>query len=237
MQIRVIVPDIKKNSSIVLKGSVYRYLRSVLRVKRKDEIIILDGKGLAIKGIINKIESDKLIIENISPYYENRESPLKLVLLQGVLKGNKMDVVIQKTTELGVTEIYPVITERSQMRYTRKLLHWRKIAQESTKQSKRLTVPVIHELKSIKDVFKEVANIKNKIIFYEVLKPFHKEAIAEDVKEICYFIGPEGGFSKEEVKMAEENGFKILGLGRRILRAETASIVATTLFQYLYGDI
>ncbi len=149
-----------------------------------------------------------------------------------------MDFVIQKATELGVNEVRPVITERSQVRQTRKLTRWRKIAEEAARQSGRSIIPAVHEPLEIGDVFTTVHPGPG-IIFWEqggeslcnVMDGFR------GAEEIRLFTGPEGGFAEGEIKAATQNGFVCASLGKRILRAETAAIAAVAIVQFSLGDM
>jgi len=144
--VRIIIPkkEIQKNR-ITLSGEKARYLISVLRCSAGDELQVFDGEGSLYKSKITGIENKKVVIDLLKQISLNAESPLNLILVQGILKGEKMDMVIQKATELGVKEIIPAITERSQIRHTRKVDRWRKIAEEASKQSGRTIIPVVHE--------------------------------------------------------------------------------------------
>jgi 16S rRNA (uracil1498-N3)-methyltransferase len=151
-----------------------------------------------------------------------------------------MDFVIQKTTELGVSAIIPIITERSQLRETRKHPRWKKIAEEASRQSGRTRIPEILEICSFKDVFDMPVLISGKgIIFWEQggeKLPAVTSRLSHADK-ILLLIGPEGGFSEEETLLASEKGFITATLGNRILRAETASIAAVSIMQFALGDL
>jgi len=166
------------------------------------------------------------------------ESRLHISLFQGLLKGEKMDLVIQKATELGVNEVHPVITGRSQVRQTRKLNRWRKIAEESARQSGRSIIPVVHEPLQMEDAFTS-GRTGPGIIFWEQggesLGSLMDEFKGTD--EITIFTGPEGGFEEDEIEAASQNGFVTASLGRRILRAETAAIAAIAIVQFSIGDM
>ena len=151
-----------------------------------------------------------------------------------------MDGVISQATQLGVSEIFPVISERTQVRSTAKVDRWNKIALESTKQCGRATPPVVSEPVDFRDSFGVRKQSEMKIILYEnqsELLGDYMDSLTKPVNSINVHIGPEGGFSKEEITLAEENGYIALGLGKRILRAETASVVGLALLQSRLGDI
>lgn len=224
--------------SLFLTGEKAHYLSVVLRCKPNDKILITDRTGTAYSAEITALTKKQVTLNVTGPFSQNNESFLEIVLLQGLLKGEKMDFVIQKAVELGITEIMPVITERSQVRETRRLARWQKIAEEAARQCRRNRVPVIHEPAQMEDVITAQTSGKGIICwekdglpFPEALQPFIEE------KRIMLCIGPEGGFSEEEVKTATDKGFTVASLGRRILRAETAAIASIAIVQYAAGDI
>jgi 16S rRNA (uracil1498-N3)-methyltransferase len=258
---RIYIPDISaKENRISITGDNTRYLVSVLRCKKGDELIIFDGKGNCLKTSILKADRKEVIVDVLEKFTCHTESPVNITLMQGLLKGQKMDMVIQKTTELGVKEIIPVITERSQAKETRKVSRWRKIAEEASRQSGRTFIPTIHEPLSFEDCLSSLVTryqlpFLNGLIFYEDDGLKISEAISLLVTRhsslnpptpplekggkggFFVIIGPEGGFTKKEVTFAEGKGFIVTSLGKRILRAETAAISAIALVQFLLGDL
>ncbi|MDO8746074.1 MAG: 16S rRNA (uracil(1498)-N(3))-methyltransferase [Thermodesulfovibrionales bacterium] len=251
---RIILPKEQiKGQRITLSGEKARYLISVLRCSAGDELQVFDGEGSLYKSKITGIENKKVIIDLLEQISLNAESPLNLTLVQGILKGEKMDVVVQKATELGVKEIIPAITERSQIRHTRKVDRWRKIAEEASKQSGRTMIPVVHEPMEFNSLFTVHHSLPIRgFIFWEEGGLSLKEAIQHSAVSIQHsensqlstfnsqlfvLVGPEGGFSKEEVNRAVSKGLITVSLGKRILRAETAAISAVALIQFLLGDI
>jgi 16S rRNA (uracil1498-N3)-methyltransferase len=231
-----------KDNRMSITGEKARYLTSVLRCGKGDELIIFDGKGSCYRTTILKADKREVIAEVIEKFPCDTESHINITLVQGLLKGEKMDMVIQKTTELGVKEIIPVVTERSQLRETRRVTRWRKIAEEASRQSGRSVIPIIHEPMNFSDAFNllQPSNRIKGILFYEQGGMKLSEAVSSFVprlSSIYLFIGPEGGFTKEEVTLAKEKGLIVTYLGRRILRAETAAISAVTLLQFLLGDM
>jgi 16S rRNA (uracil1498-N3)-methyltransferase len=229
-----------KNNRMSIIGEKARYLTFVLRCRKRDDLIVFDGKGNCYRTAILKADKKEVIAEVIEKFPCDTESHINITLVQGLLKGEKMDMVIQKTTELGVKEIMPVVTERSQLRETRRVMRWRKIAEEASRQSGRSIIPIIHEPVNFSDAFNLLPSNRIKgILFYEQGGMKLSEAVSSFVprlSSIFVFIGPEGGFTKEEVTLAKEKGLMVTYLGRRILRAETAAISAVTLLQFLLGD-
>jgi len=168
------------------------------------------------------------------------ESELSIILMQGLPKGDKMAYIVEKATELGVKAIIPVITERSQVRQTNRDRRWERIAIEASKQCGRVIPPKIFPIRSFRSVIEDRYESTLKIIFYENSIYNIKEYFSNNSQpplNIAIFIGPEGGFSEGEIKLASEQGFTPLGLGPRILRTETASIVTIAVLQHLFGDI
>src|SRR5512135_877558 len=150
---------------ITIRGDKARYLMTVLRRRAGDPLFIHDDKGNVYSAIITGMTNKEVSAELIEKIDLKTESPLNVTLLQGLLKGEKMDLVIQKATELGVKEIVPVVTERCQVRQTRKLGRWTKIAEEASRQAGRNTVPIIGETVE----FKELGAVSRQegIIFWE----------------------------------------------------------------------
>ena len=226
------------NNQISITADKARYLASVLRCKEGDALVIFNGAGNCFKTKISKVGKKEVIADVLEKFPCNFESPVNITLVQSLLKGEKMDLVIQKTTELGVREIVLVVTERSQLRETRKTARWQKIAEEASRQSGRSVIPVVHEPVFFQDIF--TGNDLKGFIFYEEGVERFSDAVSSFIphpSSLFIVIGPEGGFTKEEVELAKEKGLVVASLGKRILRAETAAIAAVTLAQYALGDM
>lgn len=226
-------PEITANKQhIKVPPEKARYLLTVLRCKKGDALTVIDGKGGAyVSHIVSIVNKDVFIdIEGELPL--NTELHVALILYQGLLKGERMDMVIQKATELGVYEIVPVVTERSIVRETRKLKRWRKIAEEAAEQCGRTVIPAVRVPQEFNKVFD--GNKMNGLLFWEKGGIGLSEAMAsiDTGKAVNILIGPEGGFTADEVREAEEHGIVRTTLGRRILRAETAAIAAAALVQF-----
>jgi 16S rRNA (uracil1498-N3)-methyltransferase len=237
------VSEIEDNK-IPITGEKARYLISVLRCKKGDELTIFDGQGRCFRTQIEKAGRKEVIAKVIETFFDNTESSLHIVLIQGLLKGDKMDLVIQRTTELGVKEIIPALTKRSQLKETRKVNRWRKIAAEASRQSGRSVIPVIHEPLDFKNIFTANSPVEKLygLIFYEeggmsLSRAMQQKRMQDESSPVHIFIGPEGGFAIEEIELAKEKGLFVVSFGKRILRAETAAISAVGLVQFLLGDM
>jgi 16S rRNA (uracil1498-N3)-methyltransferase len=228
-------PEELSADEVIISGDRARHL-SVLRVKTGEIITAFDGLGFKYDCKILQFNKKNIIAKKLSKAPYSVESKISITLAQGIAKGEKMDFIIQKATELGVSKFIPLITERSQVKHTAKVDRWRKIAMSASEQSRRGKIPEISEPISF-DSFMQSPNAG--IIFYEEETARHlKQALRgfKDSKEITLLIGPEGGFSKEEVMTAVEKGLIEVSLGPRILRTETAAINAISIIQYDLGD-
>ena len=241
---RLYIPDVSTvTNQISVTGEKAQYLTNVLRCKNGDELIVFDGSGECLKTRIVKAGRRGVTCEVVEKYLCEADSHLDITLVQGLLKGSKMDLIIQKTTELGVKNIIPAITGRCQVRGTRKLDRWRKVAAEASRQSGRSIIPVIHEPLDLRSIFTMNSSIeKHGFIFYEeggmsLSQAMQPNRIHHKSSPVYIFIGPEGGFTREEISFAKKKGLLVVSFGKRILRAETAAISAVTLIQFLLGDL
>ncbi|GBD95978.1 MAG TPA: 16S rRNA (uracil(1498)-N(3))-methyltransferase [Nitrospirae bacterium] len=253
--LRLFLPPEKLSSKqITITGDNARYLSLVMRVRPGDPLIIFDGLGYKYSCKILQCHKKEIVVEKISKAPYSVESPVSITLAQGIAKGDKMDFIIQKSTELGVRKIIPLITARTQIRHTDKIERWRKIASSASRQSGRDRIPEIDEPVDIREFLDSIAaplaggntkGVKESeggfgIIFSEEKKERHlKEVLSslKDTKNITILIGPEGGFPMEEVTAAVEKGFTEASLGPRILRTETAPLAALCIIQYELGDM
>jgi len=224
---------------IQLDALASNHLCRVLRLQPPSEFVMFNGQGGQYQARLlsaSKRGAEALLID----FSEHEvESPLKLHLAQSLVRGEKMDFIIQKATELGVTEITPLLTEfcnvkLSDERQQKKLAHWQQVIISACEQCGRNQIPKINPPQLFSSwVNQQQAAIK--IILDPTGKtPITKMAVSG---ESALAIGPEGGFSAEELNSAQANGFKLCLMGPRVLRTETASITALTLLQALYGDL
>jgi len=242
---RIFLPLEERPETIHIAGEKARYLINVLRSHVGDEIMVLDGKGSSYNAEITSVKNRELFarVKGAVPY--DTESKVNIILIQGVLKGERMEFLIQKTTELGVNEILPVTTERSQLRETRKGPRWKKIAEDASRQCGRTHVPRIHDLLPFRELFApsslyaQYFRNSRGLLFWEEggMKLTKARDVLGGCRSLMISIGPEGGFTKEEAYMARSRGFLVTSMGNRILRAETAAIAATALVQYVWGDL
>ena len=236
-------PRIEKGM-LKIEGDEVKHIRKVLRLKAGDEIIVFDGLGKEFEGAIVEEGLSSVVIKIQNIFSSKRDSPLEVTLAQSLLKGEKMDYLIQKATELGVKEIIPFFSSRSVplLEKSKKLKRhhrWEKIAIEASKQCGRGVVPKIESLQDYSDMLQTDSPDSLRLILWEKEGIKLKEILErlKEKKKIFFIIGPEGGFSQLEVDEAKKTGFIPVTLGRRILRAETASLCFLSILQYEKGDI
>lgn len=241
---RLFVPEIKRQNYEIIHPEQIHYLKNVLRVRKKEEIIILDGKGWEYKTEVKELSLNKI---KVALKEEIFYPPLdyRITLYQSLLKNPKMDFLIQKMSELKVDKFVPMITERSlkcklsEEKIRNKVAHWKKIVQFSASGSRGVRLMEVERPVMLRKTIKEEETFDKAIVFWEEEQRSLKEVLTnpEEIKNIFLFIGPEGGFSKEEVKCLESQGVISASLGNQILRSETAAIVAVSIIQYEWGII
>lgn len=235
---RIFIPAAPSgNETVTLEGEDARYLAVVLRAEKGDEVVLVCPDGSRQLSQVIAVTQKSVELRPVGETVPARnEMDARIVLVQGMLKGQKMDLVIQKSTELGVSAIVPVECERTVLRETRKHERWTKIALEASRQCGRPMPPLLHEPQGFVNYLKGLGDARG-VIFYEA--PDMRELDAADVKgisaggDMLIVVGPEGGFAKAEVEAATRAGLVVRGLGPNILRAETASIAAVAITGYL----
>lgn len=214
-----------------------RHLRDVLRLREGAEVQVFDGEGkefLCVIGEILKSETRLKIINEVAP--SALESNLDLTLAVALLKGEKFDLVVQKAVELGVSKLIPLNTKRADVKLKeseKKLERWRKIALEAAKQSGRAKLIQIEKPSDFEEFIATTSGTR--ILFAERNGAGFAEI--KTAQQIIAVVGAEGGWEDSEIETARENGFQIITLGGRILRAETAAIAITAILQNNLGDL
>ena len=229
-----------QGNTAVISGDEFIHIYRVLRLGVNDQIELFDENENEYRCRINEIQKKEMQVEILEKFKNTKESLVEIYLFQSIPKGSKIDLIIQKTTELGVNSITPIKTKRGLVLESRKSERWSKIALEACKQCGRSKPPVINNFIDFKDIPDLLKKEDLNLLFYENQKSGLKEHLIgnrTDYKKINLIIGPEGGFTDQEIVYAEKNGITIVGLGPRILRVETASITAVSVIQYHFGDL
>lgn len=233
-----ITPDQVHGPRIMVSGDDLRHIRSVLRKQPGDTLILLDGQGMEYTVRIAAMERSEIITEIASE--ARRESRYPLVTLgQGLPKSEKMDWIVQKATELGVSSIVPLVTERTIVKIRdgeKRISRWRKIAREAAMQSNRSDIPEVDHIRTFHDFIMTLDPGPMTLLLF----PWEEGTVpiksvlrgSLEVKNIIVLIGPEGGFSPKEAEAAGERNFHAVSLGPNILRTETAAIAAMSMILY-----
>ena len=223
-----------------------KHIYKVLRLKSGDKLNINDCRGKEYLGEIIYITKNEVKVKLLQQIPVNNESFLNISLFQGLPKSSKMDLIVQKSTELGVNEITPIITERvvakNEIGEFKKTDRWKRIALEACKQSKRSIIPEINTPIEFEEMLNDLKAVDLIIVPYEGeenkgIKDIMKELDLSSVKNVAVIIGPEGGFEEKEVYQLSDLGAHIITLGPRILRTETAGFVTVSILMYELGDL
>lgn len=213
------------------------YISRVLRMNEGDALQLFDGSGQEFRATLREVGKKRVVVEVNEQFAGQIESPLQIHLGQGLSRGERMDWAIQKATELGVSEITPIFSERCEVRLKderadKRLLHWRQVAVSACEQCGRSRVPVIHPPVLLADWIKQTqADLK--LVLHPVAEPLVSHA---KPATLAFLIGPEGGLTDTEIDHAQDAGFHPARLGPRVLRTETAPVVALAVAQQLWGD-
>ena len=225
---------------IRITGQDVRHIRNVLRMKPGEKVVISDGRDKDYYCHIEEINAEEVSVV-IEDEAEAAELPAELVLYQGLPKGDKLELIIQKAVELGAARIVPVEMKRSVVKLDEKkkasrLTRWNTISESAAKQSGRSICPEVGPVLTYRQAVEEASNMDLMLVPYENARGMEatKEAMSllAPGKSVAIFIGPEGGFDPDEIKLAEEKGARTISLGKRILRTETAGLAALTLCMY-----
>lgn len=232
--------QLKADSTLPLSGEVSHYLCHVLRLGVAGIVHLFNGRDGEFAGEIIQIKKHEVSVRLLSQIRSPVKSVLRISLGLGLSRGDRMDFAIQKSTELGVTQLTPIYTEQSEVRLPparldNKLRHWRKIAISASEQSGRIDIPKVCMPAEMADWYQNTGAGLNLL-----LEPGGQEKFPDSIGKsatINLLIGPEGGFSEAEINWGREHNFAVVGMGTRILRTETAPIAALSILQYLYGDM
>jgi len=238
--IRIYTPQaLNAGDDCVLDAAPSHHLATVLRARADQSIELFNGDGNTYTARITAISKKAVtvIVENSTP--ADNESPLHIELGIGISKGDRFDFVLQKSTELGVTAITPLITERTEVRLDaeraeKKIEHWRQVVISACEQSGRNVVPVISDIAKFSD-WTSNCDADRKFVLHH--RADASPSGATRPPRVALLIGPEGGLSTDEIAAAEQCGFAPWRLGPRILRTETAPLAAITALQWLWGDL
>ena len=230
-------------------GDDVKHIYKVLRISEGEKVTLNNCEGVEYLGRVKSVSKQEVLIEILEKLELNNESNVKIYLFQGLPKSQKMDLMVQKGTELGITEFIPTITHRVDVKLKgefKKLDRLNRIALEAAKQSKRSIIPKVLEPIEFDEVLDKINSLDLLIVPYEnannfgiktLINELRKENNIDSIKNIGIFVGPEGGIEEDEIERLKDKGAYIVTLGKRILRTETAGFVATSLIQYELSDL
>jgi 16S rRNA (uracil1498-N3)-methyltransferase len=226
--------ELSKGPLIKITGSDFNHIKNVLRKKPGDKIICFGSSGAEYETEILSIEDDSLRLRILKTTKKDTEPAIKISLAQSLPKSSKMDDIIQKSTELGVFEIIPVVSERTVAK-GEKLERWNKIAKESAEQSGRVHVPRVRPVVTFDGFLGSCDNYDLKLMPWECEQTRTLKAelsASKNIGSALVLIGPEGGFSPSEAEKAAKKGFISVSLGKRILRTQTAGPAVLAMISY-----
>lgn len=238
-------PECVADGKIIIRGKELHHAKDVMRLAAGDAIAVFDGTGKEYHGVIQKADKEQMIIA-IEKTLEQKTGGCRLTLVQALPKSDKMDLIVEKATELGVEKIIPTLTERTIVRpdtkkENLKVERWRKIALVAAKQCGRTTIPEVMPITEFEDSLKALNDSEIKIIpclyentkaFKEILRGQKCKVLRQQGKSAVIFIGPEGDFTKKEIEEAKAIGAIPVSLGNEVLRSETAAICALSVLNY-----
>jgi 16S rRNA (uracil1498-N3)-methyltransferase len=240
---RFLLSDRLADKMVVAGGEAHHMLR-VLRLAAGDQVVVVDPVGQAAVARITQASDTEVFLSMETMLEEEREAPITIRLAQGLPKSDKMDFIVQKAVELGISEIIPMEADTSVVRYDaakqqNRRERWQKIAAEAAKQCQRTIVPNVAAVQDLARLLAATGGETQIIVLYEGQVPLGLKQVLRERpgNDYLLIIGPEGGLSSREVQLAQERGAAIVTMGPRILRTETAALAAIAAVMYEHGDL
>lgn len=227
------------DSVVELPDNVVRHL-NVLRVKNTEEIVLFNGNGKAYPALPEVLEKRRASVRILREEATDNESPLNITLVQAVSAAERMDFTLQKSVELGVAEIRPVISERCVVRLSgeraeKRVARWQEIVVSACEQSGRNIVPKVLPLTTYAQALQQLPQETTKLLM-SLNRAQNLSDVQPQSGKVVFMVGPEGGWTEKEEQQAFDAGFQSVTLGKRVLRTETASLAAIAAMQTLWGD-
>lgn len=240
---RIYTPQpLAAQQSLLLEPGASKHVLTVLRLKTGTPLMLFDGSGREFEARLDGAENRQARVCIADEHPTVSESPLHITLVQGISRGERMDYTLQKAVELGVAEIIPVLTERSVVRLdekqaTRKREHWQQLVIAACEQSGRVRVPPVGTPRPLNEILSEPACAELSLLLHPAADAKLSALAAPAHNQVRLLVGPEGGLSGTEIAAAQRAGFTAVQLGPRVLRTETAALVALSLLQARWGDL
>lgn len=233
-------------NEIIIESEDAKHIKKVLRLNTGDEITVCDGRGIDYTAVIRETENNRILCDIKDSRKCDTEPEIKVTLYQGLPKAAKMDYIIQKTTELGITRIVPAVLSRCVVKLEnagaekKKQERWQKISYEAAKQSGRGVVPEVAMPMKLDNIIEELKGYDLCFVPYECEQDIRLRDVIEnagEIKNAAFLIGPEGGLDITEIEKLKAAGIKTITLGRRILRTETAGEAVLAMLMYATGEV
>lgn len=234
-------PSWIRENKIFMQGSDVNHIRNVLRMKPGEDVRVNDGRGKTYLCCISSYEEQTAVLDILKELDSDTELPSRIILFQGLPKGDKMEWIVQKAVELGVYAIVPFAAKRSvvkldEKKAAKKQARWQLIAKGAAEQSGRGIIPEVSTVRTFAEALGMAGELDVVLIPYELEEGMKETArVLENIEcgqSMGIFIGPEGGFEEEEVERAKEAGAYAITLGKRILRTETAGLTTLSVLMY-----
>jgi len=235
-------PDSIREREIIFSDAQARQIRVVLRMRPGQEIVVLDNAGNEYRAMLSEITRTRVRGEIVAAYTARGEPKTQIILYQALLKADKFEWALQKGTEIGIVEFVPLVTTRAiaDRAGKQKFARWTQIVTEAAEQARRGKMPLLGTLQTLAEALARARRCGGVLLVPWELESAHdlRHALNEsDAETVHLFIGPEGGFTEQEIEMAHAHGAQSITLGPRILRAETAGLVAASAILYARGDL
>jgi 16S rRNA (uracil1498-N3)-methyltransferase len=229
-----------------ITGKEARHIRNVLRMKKGEMLILMDREGQSFEATIGEVQYKEVKVTITKTLPSLPSSPVKISLAQALIKSHPMEYLIQKVTELGIHSIHPFYSERTIIQLKsahlkNKMDRWMEIMKSACKQCGRVTLPDLNTPLMFEEMIKDAPDTKTlKILLWEDEDKVDLKRLLTSMSSaphVFVIVGPEGGFTLNEINLAKDAGFHIVSLGNRILRAETAAVSLLSIIQYEWGDL
>ena len=228
------------NQQITLDKETTHYMQNVLRLKLHTKVSLFNGQGGEYLAEITELSKKSVVLTLLQCHPSESESPLETMLLQAISRPEHMDYALQKATELGVKQIYPILTKRSPPlaidRQTKRQQHWQKIIRSACEQCGRNRLPLLHPVLSLEEALSAIDSNALRLLLDPLATRRFIELEHTQQQAIACLIGAEGGLSEDEISFAQQQGYLGVQLGKRILRTETAASTLLALAQMRWGD-
>ncbi len=245
MQHFFVTPAQVKEANIFVEGSDVNHMKNVLRMRIGEKVTVSDGNNIQYLCEVERYEETEAVLKILEEQRVDTELASKIYLFQGLPKQDKMELIVQKAVELGAYEVIPVATRRAvvkldEKKAKKKVERWQQIAESAAKQAGRGYIPTVASVKTFKEALAVAKSLDVVLVPYELAEGMKEtKALISAIRpgqSVGIFIGPEGGFEKEEVEAAMEIGAKAITLGKRILRTETAGLTTLSVLMFHLED-